>query len=82
LVRNKAAANQFNDAKAQMTKLMSWTTEYVSIYSPEERSMQKESDENNEADLANKSEADAETEDDESMDGQLRRSTRKRKKSA
>jgi hypothetical protein len=74
LVRNKAAANQFNDAKAQMTKLMSWTTEYVSIYS--------ESDDNNEADLANESEEDAETEDDESMDGQLRRSTRKRKKSA
>jgi hypothetical protein len=44
--------------------------------------MQKESDENNEDDLANKSEEDAETEDDESMDGQLRRSTRKRKKSA
>jgi hypothetical protein len=74
LVRNKAAANQFNDAKAQMTKLMSWTTEYVSIYS--------ESDDNNEADLANESEEDAETEDDESMDGQLRRSTRKWKKSA
>ena len=61
---------------------MSWTTEYVSIYSPEEGSMQKESDENNEDDLANKSEEDAETEDDESMDGQLRRSTRKRKRSA
>lgn len=82
LERNKAAANQFNDSKAQMTKLVKWTNEYVSSYSQGESNIQnEESDDGHEDDIANESEEDAEIEieEDESDNASLRRSTRKRK---
>jgi hypothetical protein len=80
LERNKAAANQFNDSKAQMTKLVKWTTEYVSSYSQGESNIQnEESDDGHEDDIANESEEDAEIDEDISDNASLRRSTRKRK---
>lgn len=73
--RKKAAATQFNDAKARMTTLMNWATAHVPSHSTKESTSQNESD-----DSQNKTDGDNDEEvADQSEEDNEIRSTRKRK---